>query len=120
VLLENIRDISIIVLAIESIVIGVILLLLLWQIRALALLLKHEVKPILEDTQETARTVQVTTKFVGQSVAKPAVNAVSFAAGIRRTMKSVKEQVADSKRRRTTPTASSSTASGIAEEATHE
>ena len=114
-MLTNIRDISIIVLALESIIIGIILALLLWQVRALVRLLKSEVKPILEETQETARTVQVTTKFVGQSVARPAVNTISFVAGVRRAVKSVKEQVGSSSR-------ASSTKHSVAssEETTHE
>ena len=114
-MLTNIRDISIIVLALESIIIGIILALLLWQVRALVRLLKSEVKPILEETQETARTVQVTTKFVGQSVARPAVNTISFVAGVRRAVKSVKEQVGSSSR---ASSAKHSVASS--EETTHE
>jgi len=81
--LANLRDFSIILLALESIIIGVILLLLLWQVRLLVLLLRDEIRPILKDTQETTQTVQSTTKFVGKRVAKPFVSTISFAAGIR-------------------------------------
>jgi len=114
--LTNIRDISIIVLALESILIGIILTLLLWQVRALVRLLKSEVKPILEETQETARTVQVTTKFVGQSVARPAVNTISFMTGVRRAVKSVKEQVGSASFR----ASSAKNAVASSEEVTHE
>lgn len=82
-MLADLRDISIILLALESIVIGVILLLLLWQVRLLVLLLRDEIGPILRDTQETTQTVQSTTKFVGKRVAKPFVGTISFMAGIR-------------------------------------
>ena len=88
-MLANLRDFSIILLALESIIIGVILLLLLWQVRLLVLLLRDEIRPILKDTQETTQTVQSTTKFVGKRVAKPFVSTISFAAGIRGALKAM-------------------------------
>ena len=90
-MLGDLRDISIILLALESIVIGVILLLLLWQVRLLVLLLRDEMQPILKDTQETTRTVKSTTQFVGTRVAKPFVNTISFFAGVRQVFKSMTE-----------------------------
>jgi len=92
--LANFRDVSIILLALETIVIGVILLLLLWQVRALVLLLRDEIKPILKDAQETTKTVQSTTKFVGKRVAKPAVGAISFVAGIKGAIRAMKADIA--------------------------
>ncbi len=88
-MLADLRDVSIILLALESIVIGIILLLLLWQIRLLVLLLRDEIGPILRDTQETTQTVQSTTKFVGKRVAKPFVNTISFFAGVRGALKAM-------------------------------
>ena len=90
-MLGDLRDLSIILLALESIVIGVILLLLLWQVRLLVLLLRDEMQPILKDTQETTRTVKSTTQFVGTRVAKPFVNTISFFAGVRQVFKSMTE-----------------------------
>ncbi len=88
-MLADLRDVSIILLAIESIIIGVILLLLLWQVRLLVLLLRDEIRPILKDTQETTQTVQSTTRFVGKRVAKPFVNAISVMAGVRGALKAM-------------------------------
>ena len=93
-MLQNFRDIAIILLALETIIIGIILLLLLWQVRLLVILLKDEVKPILKDAQETTRTVQTTTRFVGKRVAKPAVGAISFMSGLKSAVKSLKTPVA--------------------------
>jgi len=89
--LADLRDISIILLAIESIIIGIILLLLLWQVRLLVLLLRDEIKPILKDTQETTRTVKSTTRFVGVRVAKPVVKTASFFAGVRQVVRAMTE-----------------------------
>ncbi len=88
-MLADLRDVSIILLALESIVIGVILLLLLWQLRLLVLLLRDEIAPILQNTQETTQTVQSTTKFVGKRVAKPFVGTISFMAGVRGALKAM-------------------------------
>ena len=93
-MLPNFRDIAIILLALETIIIGVILLLLLWQVRLLVILLRDEVKPILKDAQETTKTVQSTTRFVGKRVAKPAVGAISFMSGLKSAVKSLKKPVA--------------------------
>jgi len=93
-MLANFRDVSIILLALESVVIGVILLLLLWQVRLLVLLLRDEIRPILKDTQETTKTVQSTTKFVGKRVTKPVVKTISLMAGIKGAVRAMKEEIA--------------------------
>ncbi len=81
-----VRDIAIIVLALESIVIGVLLALLLWQVRGLARMLQDEVKPILDDARKTAGAVKGTTKLVSETIVTPAVQLSSLATGIRRTV----------------------------------
>jgi len=96
--LGDLRDLSIILLAIESIIIGIILLLLLWQVRLLVILLRDEIQPILKDTQETTRTVRSTSQFVGKRVAKPVVSTVSFFAGVRQVVKAMKDPLYAEKR----------------------
>ena len=103
-----IRDIAIIILALESIVIGVLLALLLWQVRSLVVLLRDEVQPVIHSTQETADSVRVTTQFVSQRIVKPGVDALSFAAGVRKAAKTLKQKTADRARPAHTPTPSSS------------
>jgi hypothetical protein len=80
-----VRDVAIIVLAVESIIIGIILALLLWQVRSLTRLLQDEVKPILDDVRETTGTVKGTTRIVSETVVTPAVRISSFVTGVRRT-----------------------------------
>ncbi len=92
-MLSALRDISIILLALESIVIGIILLLLLWQVRLLVLLLRDEIKPILENTQETTKTLQSTTKFVGRRVTKPVVDTISFFAGAKQVIRAMTDPI---------------------------
>ncbi len=96
-IIPAIRDLSIIFLALESIVVLVLLSILIVQIRALVILLNDEIKPMLEATQETADTVRNTTNFVSKRVARPFVSAISFGAGVRQAVKTVKQQVVPSK-----------------------
>ncbi len=81
-----IRDIAIIVLAFESLVIGVLLILLIIQMRGLAKMLQEEVQPILESARETATTVRGTTAFVSDTFVKPLIKAAGYASAANRVM----------------------------------
>lgn len=78
-----IRDWLIILLAIESIVVGLFLMLMLWQLYQLIRLLRDEVIPLLNTTKETVEHVKHTTTFVGQSVSAPIISAAGLVAGAR-------------------------------------
>src|SRR5260221_2478328 len=78
---EFIRDLSIILLAIFTIVMQVILVLLLLEIRTLSKMLRENIAPILKSADETARTVRGTSVFVSDNVVSPVVKVSSFAAG---------------------------------------
>jgi hypothetical protein len=82
----TIRDIAIIIIALESIIIGALLGILVWQVWRLVKLLQREVQPILQNTQETINTVRGTTSFVSDNVVNPVVSASSRVAGMRRTL----------------------------------
>ena len=77
-----VRDLAIILLAVESLVIGVVLIILVLEIRNLAKMLRDEIKPILESADETARTVRGTTVFVSENLVNPMVRASSFVTGL--------------------------------------
>ena len=81
------RDIAIIALAVESLIIGLFLIILMWQIRSLTRLLQHEVKPLLDSVNETASTVKGTTVFLSDNVVSPMIRAASLASGVNRALK---------------------------------
>lgn len=83
------RDISIILLALESIVIGVILAILVIQVIRLVKLLREEVIPILNSTQETVSTVRGTADFMSEHVVQPVVKVSSYAAGVRESARAL-------------------------------
>jgi len=76
------RDISIIVLALVTIIIGLFLVVLVFQLQSLITLLRDEIKPILNSANQTASTVRGTTTFVSDSVIRPLIEAASMAAGV--------------------------------------
>lgn len=82
-----VRDLAIILLAVESLVIGVVLIILVLEIRNLAKMLKEEIKPILESADETARTVRGTTVFVSENLVNPMVRVSSFASGVMQALR---------------------------------
>jgi len=84
--LPAVRDIAIIILALESIVIGVLLILLLWQLRSLTILLQEQIKPILDSMQQTIGTVKGTTSLVSETIVSPAIRLSGMVAGLRRAV----------------------------------
>jgi len=85
----TIRDIAIIIIAVQTIVIGALLGLLVWQIWRLIKLLQTEIKPIIRDTQETVSTVRGTATFVSNNVMNPVVKTGSSLVRYRRTFQSL-------------------------------
>lgn len=81
---ENIRDIVIIFMAIESLLIGVALIVLIIQLARLTDLLVNEVKPILDSTNDTLGTIRGTTHFLSKKLVDPVVKMNSSFAAIRR------------------------------------
>ncbi|MFN2136233.1 MAG: hypothetical protein ACK2UK_09780 [Candidatus Promineifilaceae bacterium] len=81
--MEALRDIMIIVLALESCVFGIVLMLMLIMIIRLVNMLEFEIKPILEKTNETLGTVRGTTTFVSDHVVTPVARATSYVSGLR-------------------------------------
>lgn len=88
-LTENIRDIFIIFLALESLIIGVALVILIIQLASLINLLQNEIKPILDATNETIATLRGTTTFLSENLVDPVVELSSYLAGFQRLMEMV-------------------------------
>jgi hypothetical protein len=80
----NVRDIFIIFMAFESLVIGAALVVLVIQIASLINLLQNEVKPILQSTSETVNTLRGTTEFLSENLVEPVIKLNSYMAGLRK------------------------------------
>lgn len=80
----QVRDIFIIFLALESVVIGIVLVILVVQVSTLINLVQNEIKPILKSTTDTVNTLKGTTQFLSQNLVAPVIKANSYSAGIKR------------------------------------
>jgi len=83
----KIRDIFIIFMAFESLVIGATLVILIIQVASLINLLQNEVKPILDATNETVNTLRGTTTFLSENLVEPVIKLNTYLAGIQRVLK---------------------------------
>ncbi len=81
--IASVRDIAIVLLAVETLIIGGLLIVLVLQIRNLINVLKDEVKPILDEAHDTVSTVKGATSFVSDTVITPIINMASFASAVR-------------------------------------
>lgn len=79
-----VRDVFIIFMAIVSLFIGIMLVALVYQIAALTRMLREEIKPLLENAQETVNTARGTTQFVSDHVVKPVIGVAGTVAGVAR------------------------------------
>lgn len=83
---DKIRDIFIIVVALETLVIGVALIVLVIQLASLINLLQNEVRPILQATSETVNTLRGTAEFLGENVVEPVIKLNGYLAGLKRML----------------------------------
>jgi len=83
---DRIRDVFIIVVALESLVIGVALIILIVQLASLINLLQNEVRPILTATSETVNTLRGTVEFLGENMVEPVIKLNGYMAGMNRVI----------------------------------
>jgi len=80
----RIRDVFIIIMALESLLVGVVLVVLIIQMARLMNLLQNEIKPILESTNETISTLRGTSQFLSDNLVEPVVKLNEYSAGIQK------------------------------------
>jgi hypothetical protein len=78
----QIRDVFIIVMAFESLLVGFVLTILIVQLAKLTNLLQNEIKPILLSINETISTLRGTTAFLSDNLAEPVIKLNSYLAGL--------------------------------------
>jgi hypothetical protein len=82
----RIRDIFLIFMALESLLIGVALIVLIVQVASLINLLQNEVRPILQATTETVNNLRGTAEFLGENVVQPVIKLNGYLAGLQRVI----------------------------------
>ena len=84
---EQIRDVFIIFLALQSLVIGIAMVVLIVQLSSLINLLQNELRPIINSTSETVNTLKGTAKFMSDNLAEPEIKLNQYAAMLKRIFK---------------------------------
>ena len=80
----KVRDIFIIFMALESLIIGIVLVILIIQLAVLINLIQNEIKPILQATNETVNTLKGTTSFISDNLTEPVIKLNEYLAGMRK------------------------------------
>jgi heme/copper-type cytochrome/quinol oxidase subunit 2 len=80
----RVRDIFIIFMALESLVIGVALIILIVQLALLTNLLQNEIKPIIDSTNETVSTIRGTAAFLSDNLAEPVIKINEYLAYLKK------------------------------------
>ncbi len=80
------RDVFIIVVAFESLLVGVALIVLVIQLASLINLLQNEIRPIIKSTNETVNTLRGTAQFLGESVVDPVIKLNTYLASMQRVL----------------------------------
>jgi nitrate reductase gamma subunit len=80
----RVRDIFIIFMAFESLVIGVALIILIIQLAALTNLIQNEIRPILKNTTETINNLKGTTTFITEQMVEPVIKLNEYLAGLKK------------------------------------
>jgi hypothetical protein len=83
---EVIRDIAIVFVAVATFLIGLAIILLIFQIQVLIQVLRDEIQPLLRSVNDTASTVRGTTEFVSHNMVSPIIKASGFMAGMGRVV----------------------------------
>jgi hypothetical protein len=86
----KIRDIFIIVMALESLLIGLSLIVLMTQLARLINLMQNEIKPILESTQNTVNNLRGTTAFLSNNMVEPVMKLNEYLAALRSALESLR------------------------------
>lgn len=87
----QIRDIFIIFMALESLIIGIALIILIIQLSTLINLLQNEIKPIINSTNETVNTLKGTAQFVSNHLTEPVIKINQYMAMLKRLVKPSKK-----------------------------
>jgi heme/copper-type cytochrome/quinol oxidase subunit 2 len=83
---EQIRDVFIIFMALESLIIGIALIILITQLSTLINLLQNEIRPIINSTSETVNTLRGTAKFLSDNLSEPVIKINEVMAMIKRLL----------------------------------
>lgn len=81
---ETIRDVIVIIVAFEFMIVGLAALILLVQLARLVNLIQNELRPIIDSASEAANTLRGTAQFLSKNLVSPVINVNSAMAAVRK------------------------------------
>ena len=97
-----VRDIAIVFVAVATFLIGLAMILLIFQLQVLIQVLRDEIQPLLRSVNNTVSTVRGTTEFVSHNMVSPIIKAAGFTAGFQQVVRDVVGVVTAVRRREAT------------------
>jgi hypothetical protein len=82
----KVRDIFLIFMSVEFLIVGVALVVLIVQLASLINLLNNEVRPILKSTTETVNNLKGTTQFLSDNMVEPVIKLNEYLAGLKKLL----------------------------------
>ncbi|PJF42464.1 MAG: hypothetical protein CUN55_09995 [Phototrophicales bacterium] len=86
-----IRDLLLIFLILEAIIIGIAIVVMVIQLSALLNLLQNEISPIVQNTQQATKTVRGTAEFMSKRLVKPVIGTTAAFAGLTTFLREVRK-----------------------------
>lgn len=92
----TVRDIAIILVALEILIMNGLLVVLIWQVWRLVKMIRAEMRPVIRDGQETVGTVKGSAEFVSTSFISPLISTSGRLAGIVRSVQVIRSELKSS------------------------
>lgn len=83
---EAIKNVFIIFLAVEMLIVGIAVVVLTVQVATLINLLQNEVRPMLQSTNETINTLRGTSEFLGENLIEPVIQLNEYLASLKKML----------------------------------
>jgi hypothetical protein len=83
---ETIKNIVIVFLAVEMLIVGIAVVVLTVQVATLINLLQNEVRPMLNSTNDTINTLRGTTEFLSENLVEPVIHLNGYLASLKRVL----------------------------------
>lgn len=83
---EAIKNVFIIFLAVEMLIVGIAVVVLAVQVATLINLLQNEVRPMLNSTNDTINTLRGTTEFLSENLVEPVIQLNGYLASLKRML----------------------------------
>jgi hypothetical protein len=83
---ETIKNIVIVFLAVEMLIVGIAVVVLAVQVATLINLLQNEVRPMLNSTNDTINTLRGTTEFLSENLVEPVIQLNGYLASLKRML----------------------------------